>query len=306
MKNNYNGNKGFRMISIYERLNKGEVLSKARLAKDYGVTEKTVQRDIDDLRAYLAEEHFSEIDTAIEYSKTKKGYQLVRFEREWLTNEEVVAMCKVLLESRALKKDELTQLISKLLSQVTPEDRVLVETIIKNELHNFVPLKHDKPLLAPIWELTQLISRNEITAFSYTRKDGVDKKHTVKPVAIMFSEYYFYLIAFMADDSKKFPTVFRIDRIKDIKGTKERFVVPYRDKFNDGEFRKRVQFMYSGELRRVTFEYNGPSVESVLDRLPTAEILSEKDGTYTIRAEVYGDGIDMWLRSQGDRVKVVK
>lgn len=77
------------------------------------------------------------------------------------------------------------------------------------------------------------------------------------------------------------------------------------DKFNDGEFRKRVQFMFSGELKRVTFEYDGPSVESVLDRLPTAEILSEKDGVYTIRAEVYGDGVDMWLRSQGDRVKVV-
>ncbi len=306
METNYNGNKGFRLISIYERLNKGEVLSKARLAKDYNVTEKTVQRDIDDLRAYLADTHFAEKDTAIEYSKIKKGYQLVRFEREWLTNEEVVVMCKILLESRALKKDELSQLISKLMSQVTPNDRELVEAIIKNELHNYVPLKHNKALLSPIWELSQLISKNEITTFSYTRKDGIDKEHTVKPVAIMFSEYYFYMIAFMADDSKKFPTVFRIDRMKNIKGTKEKFVVPYRDKFNDGDFRKRVQFMFSGELRRVTFEYNGPSVESVLDRLPTAEILSEKDGVYTIRVEVYGDGIDMWLRSQGGRVKVIE
>ena len=305
MEVDYNGNKGFRLISIYERLNKGEILSKAKLAKDYNVTEKTVQRDIDDLRAYIAEAHFAEKDTAIEYSKTKKGYQLVRFEREWLTNEEVVAMCKILLESRALKKDELVQLITKLLSQVAPNDRVLVDEIIKSELHHYVPLKHNKALLSPIWELSQFILRNEIISFSYTRKDGIDKKHTVKPVALMFSEYYFYLIAFMADDSKKFPTVFRIDRIENIKGTETKFVVPYRDKFNDGEFRKRVQFMFSGELRRVIFEYNGPSIESVLDRLPTAEILSEQNGTYTVKVEVYGDGIDMWLRSQGDRVKLV-
>ena len=33
--------------------------------------------------------------------------------------------------------------------------------------------------------------------------------------------------------------------------------------------------MYSGELRRVTFEYIGQSIEAVLDRLATAEILSE-------------------------------
>ena len=122
----------------------------------------------------------------------------------------------------------------------------------------------------------------------------------------MFSEYYFYLIAFIADDSKKYPTVFRIDRVENIKGTKEKFSVPYKDRFDDGEFRKRVQFMYSGELKRVTFEYYGENIDSVLDRLPTAEILNKKDGVYTIRVEVYGDGIYMWLRSQGDRVKIIR
>ena len=86
--------------------------------------------------------------------------------------------------------------------------------------------------------------------------------------------------------------------------TGEAFSIPYSKKFSDGEFRKRIQFMYSGELRVVTFEYSGPTIESVLDRLPTAEILSDKNGLYKIRAEVYGNGIDMWLRSQGAYVTV--
>ena len=54
------------------------------------------------------------------------------------------------------------------------------------------------------------------------------------------------------------------------------------------------------------FRYKGSSVEAVLDRLPTAKILEEKDGVYTISAEVFGKGIDMWLRSQGDMVEVMK
>ena len=107
----------------------------------------------------------------------------------------------------------------------------------------------------------------------------------------------------MADGSKDFPTIFRIDRITNLRGTKQHFNIPYKDKFDDGEFRKRVQFMYSGELRRVTFEYSGPSIEAVLDRLPTAEIVEEHEGVYTIKAEVYGNGIDMWLRSQGENIK---
>lgn len=300
---NYNGNKGFRLLSIYERLNKGELLVKDKMAIEFGVSEKTIQRDIDDLRAYLAETHFSETEVFIKYDKSKGGYYLVRFEREWLTNEEVLALCKILLESRAFQKEELNGIIGKLMSQVVPTDRKTVDEIIKNELFQYIPLKHNKKLLPHIWELSKFISKQQIITFAYTRQDGTVNDRTVKPVAIMFSEFYFYLIGFMADGSKDFPTTFRIDRITNLVSTKQHFNIPYKDKFNEGEFRKRVQFMYSGELQRVTFEFSGPSLEAVLDRLPTAEIISDDDGVYKIRAEVYGTGIQMWLRSQGDWIK---
>ena len=108
------------------------------------------------------------------------------------------------------------------------------------------------------------------------------------------------------EEEIEFPTIFRVDRIKDMESTGNTFHIPYADRFKDGEFRKRVQFMYPGPLRRVKFTYSGPSVEAVLDRLPTAQILKEKDGVYTITAEAYGIGIDMWLGSQGDKVKVIQ
>ena len=168
-----------------------------------------------------------------------------------------------------------------------------------------MPLRHEKHLFSILWELSQFITSNEIAQFTYTRQDGVVKERVVKPVAIMFSEYYFYLVAYMTDGSKDFPTIFRIDRIGELKRTKQHFNIPYKDKFNEGEFRKRVQFMYSGELRKIKFEFNGPSIEAVMDRLPTAEIVGEKNGVYTIKAEVYGNGIDMWLRSQGEKIKEV-
>ncbi|GFP76647.1 helix-turn-helix transcriptional regulator [Clostridium fungisolvens] len=302
----YRGNKGFRLLSIYERLNKGELLTKSKIAIEFGVSEKTIQRDIDDLRAYLAETHFSEKEILIKYNKSKGGYYLVRFEREWLTNQEALALSKILLESRAFQKEELNGIIKKLMSQVVPNDRKTVNEIVKNELFQYIPLKHNKKLLSPIWELSQFISKQEIVTFAYTRQDGITKNRNVKPVAIMFSEFYFYLIAFMSDDSKDFPTIFRIDRIANLIGTKQYFNIPYKDKFDDGEFRKRVQFMYSGELRKIMFEFNGPSIESVLDKLPTAEIIGEKNGVYTIRAEAYGNGINMWLKSQGDYVKLLE
>ncbi len=193
----------------------------------------------------------------------------------------------------------------KLLAQVTPNNRKQVGELIQNEQFHYVPLQHGKKLFAAIWELSQYITNKEMIRIAYSRQDATEREHEVKPVAIMFSEYYFYLIAYMADGCKDFPTVFRIDRIGRFQGTGVQFRIPYRDKFNDGEFRKRVQFMYSGELRKVKFEYSGPNVEAVLDRLPTTEVLAEKDGVYIITAEVFGKGVDMWLRSQGEYVKII-
>lgn len=302
---NFRENKGFRLLNIYERLNKGEKVSKQRLAEDFGVSVKTIQRDIDDLRAYVAETHFTDFEASVRYDRAKNCYYLVRLEREWVTNEEALALCKILLESRAFRKDELSQLIEKLIMQIAPADRSTAENIIRSEFVNYVPLQHKKHLLSPVWKLSEYITNQRVISFYYTRQDGKESKKTVKPVSIMFSEFYFYLIAFAADDSVDYPIVFRIDRIAEMKETGETFSVPYRERFNDGEFRKRIQFMYSGKLKKVTFEYSGV-LEAILDRLPTAKIIKKEKNVYTITAESYGNGIDMWLRSQGDLARIIE
>lgn len=301
---NYKTEKAFRLLNMYERLNKGEVLYKRELADVYGVSEKTLQRDFDDLRNYMAETKRGE-DAFVIYDKKINGYYLNHIAREWFSNQEILALCKILLESRAFNKDELNLLIDKLLLQITPKDRKEVEDIIRKELFYYVPLKHGKNLLSRLWEMTQYINRKEYIEISYIRKDGMPKTHKIKPVAILFSEYYFYVISYMADETKVDPTVFRIDRIQEMKGTKEHFVTPYQNEFNDGEFRKRVQFMFTGKLTKVNFEYSGYSLEAILDRIPTARIVNEKDGVYTIEAESYGEGIIMWLRTQGEYVKFI-
>ena len=126
----------------------------------------------------------------------------------------------------------------------------------------------------------------------------------------MFSEYYFYLTAFLEDKSyfenpdDLFPTIYRVDRIAAFKVLDEHFRVPYRDRFEEGEFRKRVQFMYGGRLQHIKFRYTGPSIEAVLDRLPTARILDQDNEGWTVEAEVFGKGIEMWVRSQGEYISL--
>lgn len=127
----------------------------------------------------------------------------------------------------------------------------------------------------------------------------------------MFSEYYFYLTAFLEDKTTfenpddLFPTIYRIDRIQSFKVLDEHFRVPYKDRFQEGEFRKRVQFMYGGKLKQIKFRYTGLSIEAVLDRLPTAKVVEQENNCWIIEAEVFGKGIDAWLLSQGHAIDEV-
>lgn len=297
-------NKGQRLLGIFDRLSRGELISKEVLAREYGVTEKSIQRDIDDIRSYLAGDR-DEGAADICYDRQAKGYRLVEEESRCLTRKEILAMAKILLESRAFAKEELHTILDKLIEACPREGRKVVEDMIRNETFCYVPPRHGKKLLDALWDISLFIKNREIIRFSYKRQDGAEKEHTAKPVALLFSEFYFYLVAYKEEETE-FPTIFRVDRIGTMEKTGNHFQMPYQDRFKDGEFRKRVQFMYPGVLRRVTFTYSGPSVEAVLDRLPTARILSHKDGIYTLTAEAYGKGLDMWLGSQEKWVKVLQ
>lgn len=296
-------NKGQRLLGIYHRLSRGELISKEVLAREYGVTEKSIQRDIDDIRSYLSGAAGGLAD--ISYNRQEKGYRLVEEESGRLTRKEILAMAKILLESRAFAKEELHTILDKLIDACPQSGRQVVEDLVRNEAFCYVPPRHGRKLLDALWDISLFIKKKEIIRLHYRRQDGAERQHTLKPVALLFSEFYFYLVAYK-DEETSFPTVFRVDRIETMEKTGDHFQVPYRDRFKDGEFRKRVQFMYPGVLRRVTFTYSGPSVEAVLDRLPTARILSRKDGIYILNAEAYGKGLDMWLGSQGKWVKVLQ
>lgn len=316
MENDYN-DKVSRVLNLYQRFMEGEVVDKEAEAARYGVSERSIQRDISAINNFFEQEAGkSGVINIIEYDKKKGGHYLNQIYKTKLTNSEILAICKILLDSRAFTKKEMISILSRMIDCCVPKDsQELVEDLISNEEFHYVELTHKSEFLDKMWDIGQAIHESRYLEMDYKRtKDGEIVKRKVKPVAIMFSEYYFYLTAFIDNEEVKadfdvindaFPTIYRIDRISNYKVLDEQFKIPYGNRFKEGEFRKRVQFMYGGKLQKVKFKYKGTSVEAVLDRLPTAKILEEKDGIYTISAEVFGKGIDMWLRSQGDMVEVI-
>ena len=296
-----------RLLLLQHLLLHEEVISKKEFAAEHEITEKTVQRDITALNCFYSElSGLIGENIVVEYCRDKRGYVLHSENDVKLSKEQVLATAKVLLESRAFCKDELNLLLGALLRQVTKQSQKEIRDVIGDEKFNYVPLHHNKPLLGLLYQASDSIRNCRKVKLTYTKKTGEQVERLVRPVSVIFSEYYFYLIAFRDDEGYMTPTIYRLDRIDRITQTAETFFTPYSERFQSGEFRKRVQFMYSGDLIKVKFSFVGETIEPVLERLPTARVLSEDGDVYTVEAEVFGTGIKMWLFSQGSKVKVLE
>lgn len=279
----YTEAKSMRLLCMYSRLLDGKTLRKRELAEEFGIALRSVQRDLESLRIFFAEEM---LGREILYDPKERGYRLSHASQRGLTDSEILAVCKILLESRSMCREEMMPILDKLVECCVPDSsRKAVTSLLANERHHYVEPRHGKSILDGLWEIGQAIERHQVMELEYRKMDGSVTERPVEPVGLMFSEYYFYLVAFLHNDPRTdryrqnntlLPTIYRIDRI---------------------------QFMFGGKLNRVRFKYTGPSLEAVLDRLPTAQILSQDEEGWEIEVEVFGKGIEMWLRGQGEYVK---
>lgn len=297
---------------MYNRLLSGEAINKSEEANRFKVTDKSIQRDLEDIRSYLAKDTEGK---QLIYDRTKKGYVLVKKDPNTLSNSEILTVCKILLESRSMVKEEMMPIIDKLVNSCVPYDQLqMVSGLVANEKFHYLEPHHGRKFVENMWQIGNAVYERRLMRIRYRKlKEAGPVTRLIQPVGIMFSEYYFYLCAYICQSEENpsfprypFPTTYRIDRIDSFEILEEHFNVPYAERFEEGEFRKRIQFMFGGELRKIRFIYTGISIEAVLDRLPTAKIIDQDEHGWTIEAEVYGDGVDMWLRSQGDAIVMLE
>lgn len=302
--------KSERILSIYSRLRQGQVINKEKESLEYQVSARTIQRDIADIQCFLQNQTSGTGEKQeVVFDKKQGGYVLFSKSDHQLDGREILAVAKVLLESRSLMKSELFPIIQKLINTCGNDTEAkLIHDMLRNEMYHYVELRHGKKLLDSIWQLEQAVKTQRYIEIEYRRlKNNETVKRKVKPVGIMFSEFYFYLTAYIEDIDRQehfqnpddtYPTIYRIDRLCNIHVLEESFSIPYVERFEEGEFRKRVQFMYGGKLKKVKFVCEEKSLEAILDRFPSSNILEKVDEKYIVHSEVFGNGIDLWLKGQ--------
>lgn len=287
-----------RQLTIYQTLLTGAPVTKKDLVERFDVDERSIQRDISNIRNFIAEEN---LELELEYRRSTKAYQLVG-KTQTFGKAHVLALVKILLASRAFNKDETEQLIELLLARLEPGEQRELNWIIKNEQSNYLPLTSATELLKPLWDFSLYIVRSQAVDITYTKQRGEKVTRTIVPKAIIFSDYYFYVVSYNPKyDSDLF---YRLDRIKEWHPSDEKIKIEHKDRYEDGKLRKKIQYMTPGKPKTIRFEFTG-ILEAALDRFPMSKVIENDGKKALLEVETIDQGAKMWLLSQGKRVKIV-
>ena len=93
-----------RILMLFHKFTQGEKINKKDFSKDNGISERSFDRDIEDIRNFLAEIYAA---GEICFNKADNVYYLSGWNKHKLSSIEVITIMKVLLGARVLRKDEM-------------------------------------------------------------------------------------------------------------------------------------------------------------------------------------------------------
>lgn len=216
--------KSDRMLRIYVQLSSGKRLNMEELARRFGVTYRSIQRDIESLRQFLAQWNPRQ---RIEYDRKAKAYCMKNDAGSSLTDGEIMVLCHVLLECRVLGQRELQSLLNKLIGLCGLEESKRTLIHLLSARRREYTAAHDTSMLETVWELGQAVEHHRVTELEYLEWDGKVCKYTIEPEKMIYSQNAFYLVGSPQDRGGKEGAAFgwyRVDRIAGCSMKNECFV----------------------------------------------------------------------------------
>ena len=204
------------ILTLYQRLITGKIINKTLFALEFDTTERSVDRDISAVRAFLSDS-FSNLELI--YDRQQRGYRLknLRIKQE-IALGECYLLSKMLLDSRPLRTDEQDELIQILMSQLSQKHRDRALPVLQHTPK--LPERRDRASLQLIEDLLYSIEqKDQITLHfgkQYTEEPCV-------PYSVEVRSREAYLVALELD--KGLPALFCLDDIKSYRQARKPYLL---------------------------------------------------------------------------------
>lgn len=291
-----------RILWIYTQLIQGKTLFREQLAEQYGVSEKSIERDIQDLREFF--EKCDQKYTLI-YNKKAKSYTVEKQGDGKLSVEEILPILKTVFESGTILPERLFEVLNRVVDLTSSDrDRKIVDTFLIQERECYQPPLYQKTIGEMLYRAEKAVWEKNWIKIRYHKSEiSSEIEAIVLPQAVVMREKRFFLVAQTHEGVKHNSVLlYRIDRISSIETA---HIAQPQQLLNQKQLRNQIISLSTGEQYEISFVYHGTSILLIREKLPHAQFVPIQDG-WQVTVRVYGKGIGPWLRSMGKKVSKIQ
>ncbi|WP_053956744.1 helix-turn-helix transcriptional regulator [Inediibacterium massiliense] len=278
-----------RLMEIIIILLNRETITSKELSERFGVSQRTIYRDIDILSSagvpvYMSKGRGGGISLLKHYTVSKVI----------LSNEErdhMILGLKTLQATNHLSIDHTLEKLKSIFGNMNGLDWLEVD---------FTHWGSKRNMDERFEMIKKAVLEQKILEFQYVNSKNIKRERRVMPFKIIFKSRAWYLLGFCCE--KKCGRIFKITRMRDVKMTNVSFERKEIEKFfegiknNDGLVMVQLKLLFDSNM-----------LYRIIDEYSEDQILEQPDGTYIIKAEFpYDEWIYSHILSYGDHVEVIE
>lgn len=296
-----------RLLSIVTYLLNRELVSASELAVKYGVSVRTIQRDIDVICAAGI--------PVVASPGSKGGYGIIegyRLDRQMINSDDLISMITSLenFGSLGMRKSisvngwqDVDSTLEKVKSLANTYQKDKLTGLKERLFIDFSSLSIDRSGENNFYAIEQAVNEQKVISFTYGSPQGGYSEREVEPMTIAFKWFSWYLYGFCL--KRQDYRLFRISRISNLVSTSRIFArraqsfLEYQAKTENQEF--------SGEhLELIVLKFQPAVKVLVKDYFQNHTITENSDGTLTVECKMPNNNwvIGMIL-SYGTMVEVI-
>jgi len=239
-------NSSDRIIDILMSMLLGEKIDVDDLTSLYGVSERTIKRDLSTIR----NNNIFSANHNMDYNAAQKKYSVT--DNGSINSEEVLVILKILVSSQALKGTELRMIADKLLESVATDEQSKLKILLTSTSENYSAAV-DKNILPLVKEFSEcIIHKREITFEYEDEMTASSYKQSGVPLNIYFDEHHFQVLIYLLEADMT--VAYQLDDFKNITEGKHSFNVPANRKLDIGRVINEMYKLYPDKERAKSSE----------------------------------------------------
>ncbi|MGE6592538.1 helix-turn-helix transcriptional regulator [Bacillus mycoides] len=244
----------------------------------------------------------------LQYSRGENGYILYKQSPYWFSYGELLAICKILVNSRAFSKKQTMVILDKLMKLTDKEKRNLIREQLKNELFHYHSSELKDSQLELISKISWAIYKKKGIAIIYKSHLGRSKKSEIHlyPIGIVFFSQYFYLFSISKGNVMEYITIHRLDKIISLKIKDNQKISFSHNRIEVGELTKGFPTEPLGDYINVRLRFLDVNFQDVMEEFPGAQIMSKSKVDTIIEVKGFANGIRKWVLKSLPLVEVLE